>query len=388
MGIQSVTVVTSFPEKNQIHSARTVGVASYTKQLLGGLKQARPELMINVCAERFDKHEMYQENGIQVYRNWQRNNVLSFLKLWQFVIQGSETVLISFEAYMMGNVCLSGLFLLLVGIWNLRGKKIIFLVHQVPTEFRFIKGLRAWVMRFLSVGLWWWLRKLGTVIVFERGLKFDANVKVVPHFIPLVQQMDKFEARKQLRIPLDKKIALYFGYIAPYKGVDWLVSHWNGVEHDLIVAGGINPNHVGNKSIEQYVERVKNEADKRDILVTGFVPEEKIQAYFSAADVVVLPYEEFMSSSGPLSLVWAYEKPVIWTQSLNAYFGSSDIEHTAKLAGLNQDDVGFARNSSALVQALKTSESKRDMFVAWARGMKQERSLASVVEKLIEVIGI
>ena len=49
---------------------------------------------------------------------------------------------------------------------------------------------------------------------------------------------------------------------------------------------------------------------------TGFVPEHQLPFIFAAADVVVLPYTRAISSSGPLSLCVAYNKPFLASESL------------------------------------------------------------------------
>jgi dolichol-phosphate mannosyltransferase len=48
-----------------------------------------------------------------------------------------------------------------------------------------------------------------------------------------------------------------------------------------------------------------------EVIFTGYVKEEKVALFFSACDVVVIPYSISLSSSGPLALALRYKKNVI-----------------------------------------------------------------------------
>ncbi|MGE5710315.1 MAG: glycosyltransferase family 4 protein [Nitrospira sp.] len=121
------------------------------------------------------------------------------------------------------------------------------------------------------------------------------------------------EARQRLGIPVEDRAILFFGNIAPYKGLEYLVEAFllimaGGGGYRLIIAG--NP-----KNCESYWSAVRdslNNHPNRDriLLKIEFVPEAETELYFKAADVVVLPYRHIFQS-GVLSLSYSFGLPVI-----------------------------------------------------------------------------
>ena len=83
----TLIVITSYPEKGVVHSAHTVGVASYSKNLLQSIKTQYPQLQIIVLAERLAACQQceYLDNGIIVRRCWKRNHPKSF-SVWLSVL--------------------------------------------------------------------------------------------------------------------------------------------------------------------------------------------------------------------------------------------------------------------------------------------------------------
>ena len=79
----TLIVITSYPEKGVVHSAHTVGVASYSKNLLQSIKTQYPQLQIIVLAERLAACQQceYLDNGIIVRRCWRRNHPASLQKI-------------------------------------------------------------------------------------------------------------------------------------------------------------------------------------------------------------------------------------------------------------------------------------------------------------------
>jgi glycosyltransferase involved in cell wall biosynthesis len=129
-------------------------------------------------------------------------------------------------------------------------------------------------------------------------------------------KFDHDESKAKLGVS-GRKVALFFGYLAFYKGIDSLVKaaqllHQWGTNWTIILAGGrpvsdSGPDHE-NSVFGEPGEPLQIPPNLR---LDGFVPEERIPAYMAAADVVVLPYKYLFSSSEPLSLALSYEKPVL-----------------------------------------------------------------------------
>lgn len=127
--------------------------------------------------------------------------------------------------------------------------------------------------------------------------------------------INKSEARAELGIADNGKTILFFGNIAPYKGVDYLVDAFLKIAetdslYQLVIAGRPKGEEEYWRSIEEKIER-SNYASRvhRSIL---YVPDEKTEVYFKAADVLLLPYT-FIFQSGVLFLGYNFGLPIIAT---------------------------------------------------------------------------
>ncbi|CAN5186318.1 hypothetical protein BH09PAT1_BH09PAT1_4130 [soil metagenome] len=435
-------VITSFPERSTTHSEKTVGVASYTKALLTAMKREQPENEITVFAETFKKGSLlssqsslrgesptdaYEENGITISRSWQRNNLSSLFSLLVTLLKRPEKdLLVSFEVYMFGSPLVN--FIALIGLCVLRlfGKHITTVVHQVlgnPKELEKNAG-KAFMLTIMKTILYRLLLLASThVVVFEEQLKkqlpTSTKVVVIPHLISQTEKVAKDKARKELGLLQDEFYVLYFGYLSPYKGLEELIENWQSRSEDsprnlqrtrgetspavrddssergvspessthLIIAGGPNPNHKTNSSYMNYVQTLERQMKGKNILATGFVPEEKVPLYFSASDVLVLPYTTFMSSSGPLSLAFSYELPVLLSEELAPYAKTQDIKDALQKADLALSDITFSRISrESLTKKLAFTNKNYTKLATFSRIIKSARSESTIAHKFWEVL--
>jgi len=124
------------------------------------------------------------------------------------------------------------------------------------------------------------------------------------------QDYDKQAAMDQLGIK-EKFVILYFGLIRKYKGVPYLVEAFNKLPQDvaqnsrLVIAGedwGDETSLGDAINSSPYKEQITYKPQ--------FIPDDMIPKYFSAADVVVLPYLR-TAGSAVANIAMAYGKPVI-----------------------------------------------------------------------------
>jgi len=351
--MKKLLMITSYPLKGKLHGNKTVGIASYAKNTILSLKSMFKDVQITVLAERFEnKNESYKEKGILIERIWKRNSLLTFINLIKYVLtnfKDGKKVLIEFEVSMFGSILYLIPFLFFLFFLKILKKDVILVMHQVIPDINEMYGhlnmephtfLTKLVNIFVHIYYVLIQRIVGKTIVFEEILKNrlrrisrKKNIVVIPHGIESFNLgLSQKQARKKLKIPANKFIILSFGFIAWYKGTDVILNMFResfskddrNKNHMLIIAGGPNPNHLDKDFYVNYVNKIEKES-KNNILVTGFVPEEKIPLYFQAADVVVLPYRTLMSSSGPLSLAFSFKKPVLLSQNIKAIFETKDI---------------------------------------------------------------
>ena len=114
------------------------------------------------------------------------------------------------------------------------------------------------------------------------------------------------EARRKLGMEADSKVILFFGNIAPYKGLEYLVEALTllasrSLDYRLVIAG--RP-----KNCPSYWEGIRNRisaTELRPYVVERieYVPDSETEVYFKAADVLILPYTHIFQSG---VLVLAY----------------------------------------------------------------------------------
>lgn len=389
-------VIASYPEKNTVHSEKTVGGASYIKTLLNALKKAFTEIEIQIFAEYFSKPAQYSEEGITVKRFWKRGSIISILKLIGELMQSKSTkIVLSLEIFMFGSGFHTFIALLGFLLLKLQGKQIVILMHQVMENFRNIEknNLKASILNGFKNILYKYILAISDiVIVFEQQLKDQLDSKnskivVIPHFVPQLNPLDKTEARKKLDLDVNAWYVLCFGYIAPYKGSDWIVENWNSAgKEKLIMAGGPNPNHVNNPSYSKYVQHVSDMAKQKGIVTTGFIDEKDIPLYFASADAVILPYKTFMSSSGPLSFAFAYEKPVILSEPLRSYLKTTDLSECMKRSDLNESDFIFEFSKEDLEKKIDLIKKHEKKLIEFSKYIKDQRDLKNIALTLYNTL--
>lgn len=157
----------------------------------------------------------------------------------------------------------------------------------------------------------------------------DAVEKELRHYFPAAKYrkaphpvfelfgapLAKSDARRELGITA-KNVILYFGYVRPYKGVMTLLEAMQQVrawqnelgETLLLVVGEF---YDDEQKYRQCVRELTLESCVR--FVADYVPNDHVARYFSAADVVVLPYLS-ATQSGIAQIAYNFDKPVIATQ--------------------------------------------------------------------------
>lgn len=204
----------------------------------------------------------------------------------------------------------------LIDVWlvKIAGIRIIWTVHNLIAHEALFPKLELWVQRQL-------VQQIDNVIVHHKtahntvvqlyGVASE-KVKVIPHghyrtvYGPAI---DKSSARQQLGLSLQKKVYLNFGMLRPYKGIETLLEVWREGQlflrqTTLLIAG--KPKDT---AYEQIIREMVTNIDTV-ILHLKYIEDRDIPLYFSAADVVVLPFNNLLTS-GSLLLAMSYGKPII-----------------------------------------------------------------------------
>jgi len=212
---------------------------------------------------------------------------------------------------------------LLMLFYRVAGKRVVLTAHNVNDGKRDARD--GWANR-LSLRMQYHLcdhifvhsEPMKRDLVAEFGVD-DENISVIPHGINnLVPTTDLTPqaARQRLGVPEGDKTAVFFGRIAPYKGLEYLISALTILARAdkhvrLIIAGTVK------RGSAAYWDRVQEAIDDggiRDQVMQRieFIPDEDVECYFKAADVVVVPYAD-ISQSGILVTAQNFGLPVIAT---------------------------------------------------------------------------
>lgn len=136
------------------------------------------------------------------------------------------------------------------------------------------------------------------------------RVHVVPdgNFIQAYENDRQPEAaRRELGIAEDAFVFLYFGLIREYKGVPELIEAFGSID-----APGAECWIVGNPHNDRMKAQITALARGTDGVETRFtfVPDDRIQDYMNAADVLVLPYRKILNS-GTAHLGLSFGVPIV-----------------------------------------------------------------------------
>lgn len=203
-------------------------------------------------------------------------------------------------------------FLLDIRIVRLLGCRVVWTAHQMEGhDAPFAETQRSIQRRFAR--LCEWVRVMGpsTVARAKEFLELSPDrIRVQPEgsFVDhYPNELTADECRRALDLAPSEFVFLFLGSIKPYKGVDRLVSTFAslpGAHLRLIVAGRCR-DPVFVRQLEE-----SGRKDRRILLHLGFVPDERVQVYMKACNVVVLPFEK-IENSGTVILAMGFAKPVI-----------------------------------------------------------------------------
>jgi D-inositol-3-phosphate glycosyltransferase len=205
--------------------------------------------------------------------------------------------------------------------YKMCGKRIVFTAHNVNMRKR--DGKDSWPNR-ISLKIQY--RLVDHIFVHTEKMRSellsdfdvpDRKVSIIPFGINNTVPNTKLtarEAKKRLGIAFSSKTVLFFGQIAAYKGLEYLVEAFEKLvrteeDYHLVIAG--RPK----RGYERYWEDIRSTIPLKGLAgrITQrieHIPDEKVELYFKASDVLILPYTAIFQS-GVLFLSYSFGLPVI-----------------------------------------------------------------------------
>jgi D-inositol-3-phosphate glycosyltransferase len=212
---------------------------------------------------------------------------------------------------------------MLMAYYKLCGKTIALTAHNVNQARRDAKDslLNRIGLRFqyrLCDHIFVHTKKMKDEVRQDFGVK-EKTVTVIRHPVNDAfpdTEMTPSEAKRHLGLKENEKALLFFGRIRPYKGIEYLLAAFRLLatkesNYRLIIAG--EPKK-GSEEYRNEIERIAKTEFTPDqiILRIQFIPDEDMELYLKAADVLVLPYKEIFQS-GVLFLAYSFGLPVVAT---------------------------------------------------------------------------
>ena len=212
---------------------------------------------------------------------------------------------------------------LLMLFYKACGKRVVMTAHNVNAARRdghdgLLNRLSLAIQYRLTDHLFVHTEKMAAELESDFGV-MRSKISVIPfginNTIPATG-LTNSEARKRLGLHDADLTALFFGQIAPYKGLDYIVDALPGLMawhrgFRLIIAGKVKR---GSEEYWRDIERRIAALESPECVIRRIehIPDSDVETYFKAADVLVVPYREIFQSGVPF-LAYSFGLPVIAT---------------------------------------------------------------------------
>jgi D-inositol-3-phosphate glycosyltransferase len=209
---------------------------------------------------------------------------------------------------------------LLMLYYNLLGKRVVFTAHNVNAGKRdhndsWLNRLSLKVQYSLSDHIFVHTDRMKRELIADFRIP-EENVSVIPFGINNTvpnTSLSIAEAKQQLGVSSSDKTMLFFGNIAPYKGLEYLIAAFTDLlkkdrSYRLMIVGKPKGSQSYWNEIRQTI--VNSKIGDRVIEKIEYVPDEETELYFKAADALVLPYTHVFQS-GVLFLGYSFGLPAI-----------------------------------------------------------------------------
>jgi glycosyltransferase involved in cell wall biosynthesis len=343
-------------------------------------------------------------HNIGVCRVWSQNCLKSLIKVPRQITRINPDIVHVIYGYLYyGKPVFSAVFILLLLFFlKILRKPVIVTIHQVfsiqeVTEkfrSRFATSLPMMVIKVGFILLNKAIGSLSTLVVaiHEKHVEILKEYKVKATYIPVGLSRRKLITREQAKRTLHmdgRRILLVFGFIVPYKGIEFAIQAMPKIIEKfpdalLIIAGTIIPSLSSSKEVKDYVNDLKLKIERlglsRNVLfIDSYIPEEEALLYFAACEVMILPYTEQSGPSEVQKVATIYEIPIVAT---NVDYFKDDIQDG--INGLLVDP----RNSESIAKAVIELLTNNELRVKISQNLKRiakEYTVETVAEQLIRL---
>ncbi|MBI1863183.1 glycosyltransferase [Candidatus Microgenomates bacterium] len=384
-------------------------VAIHAKRILTQLSKSQKILVLAEKTGRKKTHVVNKQ--LTVLRIWEKKNPASFPIILSYVAKYNKIrmIHIQFDFNTFGGTIPSMFLPLLIAALKLMGKHVSIELHHVPFDITTIKrhhrNKAPIFLNAMNHALLYFYKALGVlcdkVIVFEEDLRErlmtaipEEKLIVLPMGVHEQQAQNKSAAKRRLGLKSDQFVLMSFGFFDWHKGTDWIaktIQELKIPKVNLLLVGGQNPSLKYTANYRQFyrdIMKLSMQA-KKNIKVVGFVTDKHMSMYYSAADLIVFPYREFLSAPTAVTHALSFGKPIVFSNNLTDYTKSPDFAHAMDMAGLTTKDLFFPLHKTefeAFITHIKHNKDIYKKLVKFSQILAGERKSTRVLRDYQTII--
>ena len=188
-----------------------------------------------------------------------------------------------------------------------------------------------------------------------------------PLYTAFGEKISRQEARLKLNLKQTDNVILFFGLIRKYKGLDLLIEAFsllkNNSNNKLLIAGEFYEDK------QPYLDLIsKYHIEEQVILLDQFIPNEEVKFYFSAANLVALPYRS-ATQSGVTQVSFHFEAPTLVTnvgglgEIIPNHVAGYVVEPNPQAIANSIDDYFLNKKELEFTEGMKREKQKYDWSI-------------------------
>ena len=378
--------IVTYPSLGQKHSNFSA-LAGYTKNLIDGFEEKDKIKQIVLSNIKEIGQKSFEFDGVLVKEIWTRGDLFFWWSIFQYLRKNKQikVVHLQHEFNMFGGLISIILIPWLLFLINtVLRRKVVATFHEIFSpkliNKNFMEANNLFLPTWLATIVFYFYFQLTILLFIDKVIvhddffknilkeeyHFKNKVVTIAHGVEdLNWTMEKQEAKSKLGLENDKKVLMFFGFLAGYKGVELLIEGYkkleNRGEYKLIIAGGKVKRVANDPRYKAWLEKIMDDCKTLEIDTPGFVKNEDIETYFRASDLLILPYLTPQSMSGIMAMAVGFKQPFIASQSFEQRVDDQWLFNLQPEALASKIEWFFQNQQNAvdMISYLKTMKQER-----------------------------
>jgi beta-1,4-mannosyltransferase len=215
-------------------------------------------------------------------------------------------------------------------------------------------------------------------LVSRFGVRLD-RIAIIPHGDLSISESrlpDRPSARTALGLPKSESLAIMFGAVSPYKGIEQVIDFWNSQRPRMKLAV------VGKAASAEYSQALKVRAKGSDVVVLEidqFVPDVRLALWLAAADVCIFNYRDILTSGSAIH-ARTLGIPLLFPSRLRFTELGEPDPRVMRFDALNDNFVRMLSRSESLGRDYEAAAWYREA-ISWERIAEDHRAVYGSVTR-------